>query len=439
MSGSGKSGSSSSSKSSASNLDAMKEKFLREKILVEDMQAVKQHWERKKQLQAEDEKNSYEMEIVHLKARQRAFDMVMMQQQMTSEGEDDVFESLPENANQQINMVLYVPLPEASGNQGAVVGLDKQPTPNICTPVLLLARNSGNESTPMHDTKPEIPHVKRMEISPCHCSLEHQKGSEPMVQPCTTSNRCSDPGPDCYTRCIEFITDQLQKLQMELSTQTSASVEHSGVGDTEAEAGVKSSLNPGAPEWQPQPVIDIDRGPEDTESGEQVAEALKLMHSQIVTSNRELASAILFPLHSIQAFDGNPMEYKRFKTQFQARVGDRVTRVADKLKLLTDSLMGNARDTADLVNHPDPERAYERKWQALEKKYGNIQLVSQAYVNELAAWSVIAYDDDDGLKRLAVFMNDVVNAMPDFPDLCMLNYSTHIADLMKNISIPSTR
>ena len=80
---------------------------------------------------------------------------------------------------------------------------------------------------------------------------------------------------------------------------------------------------------------------------------------------------------NVQTFNGNPLEYSKFKAAFNVEVDRReVYDATQKLKLLLDSVDGSAKSClAKFIPGLDK---YEEAWTALQERFGRLDTVFSA-------------------------------------------------------------
>ena len=88
----------------------------------------------------------------------------------------------------------------------------------------------------------------------------------------------------------------------------------------------------------------------------------------------------------IEAFNGKVTEYPAWEIAFNALIDQNVQSVELKLNLLSQHLTGEAKSLASglLTNHTDA--AYAAARSRLKERYGNPNLVSQSFLNQLEEW-----------------------------------------------------
>ena len=77
---------------------------------------------------------------------------------------------------------------------------------------------------------------------------------------------------------------------------------------------------------------------------------------------------------NVPKFNGNPLQYSKFKVTFNVEVDKReVYDVTEKLKLLLDSVEGSAKSC--LAKFMPGSFEYEEAWTALQERFGRVDIV----------------------------------------------------------------
>jgi len=79
----------------------------------------------------------------------------------------------------------------------------------------------------------------------------------------------------------------------------------------------------------------------------------------MITSQRQLATAISLPQPEIPKFNGDPMEFKTLVMAFDARIHSKVVNSTDRLYYLDQCLVGQPKETIGGSLHIEPEEGYE--------------------------------------------------------------------------------
>ena len=113
---------------------------------------------------------------------------------------------------------------------------------------------------------------------------------------------------------------------------------------------------------------------------------------------------INLPKPEILHFNGNPRDYTKFMTCFDANIECQVRSCQRKLNYLIQFCNGEARAAIEDCIMLDPEEGYERAKTILKSLYGTSHLISRSYIDELVHGPAIKANDVNGLMNLALDM-----------------------------------
>ena len=166
------------------------------------------------------------------------------------------------------------------------------------------------------------------------------------------------------------------------------------------------------------------------------AEEQDLGASNNVDSQREALTAVqslltqqrrsLLPQSQIQRFRGDPLEYKGFVRAFESRIASRTEDCAERLHFLDQYTEGRPNTIVRSYMHIEPAKGYAEARKALDRKYGDVYKISQAYVKTLLTWPAIRATDIAGLEDLAIKLRSCLNAMEDISTLTEVNHPKNL-------------
>ena len=113
---------------------------------------------------------------------------------------------------------------------------------------------------------------------------------------------------------------------------------------------------------------------------------------------------INLPKPEILYFNGNPREYTKFMTSFDANIDQKVTNCQRKLNYLIQFCKGEARAAIEDCVMLDPDEGFDRAKTILKSLYGTSHLISRTYIDELVNGPAIRANDTKGLQNLALDM-----------------------------------
>ena len=168
-----------------------------------------------------------------------------------------------------------------------------------------------------------------------------------------------------------------------------------------------------------------------SEGWERVASSLERCMDNLTEANLEqiTVSKQLFvsghlPKLSISVFNGDPLKYPVWKSAFNAPLDSRPLEPDIKLNLLNPHVSGKRKQVA-IVEHClliGTEDAYQKARSVLQERYGNYNLVSTTFINQLEKWRKIIARDASGLREFSDQLDKVLAARETIPGLSILHY-----------------
>ena len=125
--------------------------------------------------------------------------------------------------------------------------------------------------------------------------------------------------------------------------------------------------------------------------------------------------------------------YNSFIKAFDARIESKIANSADRLYYLNQHLVGEPKELIGGCLYLEAELGYVEARKLLENEYGDTFKISTAYVNKVLSWLVIKYDDELGLKRFALFLKKVKNAMGAITQMTVFNHPTNMQMIVRKL------
>ena len=136
------------------------------------------------------------------------------------------------------------------------------------------------------------------------------------------------------------------------------------------------------------------------------------------------------PIAELTKFNGNPMEYRRFKRQFQVRVCDLTDSYEERLNFLYQFTEGEAHRIVKGYLHLDSKVGYLAVLDEFETRYGDAGSVAQAYVQRALNWPPVKADSAKALDEFSIFLRECLFAVEAAE---VLNYSENLKLLVKKL------
>ena len=170
----------------------------------------------------------------------------------------------------------------------------------------------------------------------------------------------------------------------------------------------KVTFNPEAPPFKSKTAASLSKNNVEECLSKQyvVAQSDQIMQG-LIAAQREMATAIStsfqLPKQELQAFSGDPKDYWRFMTNFEANMGS-VTDSRLKLNYLIQYCGGEAKEAIADCAILEPELGYVKAREILQALYGQPHVISRTYIDELVKGPPIRPNDSKGLSQLGLLM-----------------------------------
>ena len=165
------------------------------------------------------------------------------------------------------------------------------------------------------------------------------------------------------------------------------------------------------------------------ERWERVASSLERCMDKLTEANLEQSTVRkqLFvsghlPKLSISVFNGDPLQYPVWKSAFNALVDSRPLKSDIKLNLLNQHVAGKPKQVVEHYLLIEIEDAYQKARSLLQERYGNCNLVSTAFINQLEKWPTIIPRDTSDLREFSDRLDKVLAARETISGLSILEY-----------------
>ena len=152
------------------------------------------------------------------------------------------------------------------------------------------------------------------------------------------------------------------------------------------------------------------------------------------TVSKQLFLSGHLPKLSISVFNGDPLQYPVWKIAFNALVDSRPLEPDIKLNLLNQHVAGKPKQVIEHYLLIGTEDAYQKARSVLQERYGNCNVVSTAFINQLEKWPKIIPRDASGLREFSDLLDKVLAARETIPGLSILDYPKENVKLLGKLS-----
>ncbi|XP_043206561.1 uncharacterized protein LOC122381675 [Amphibalanus amphitrite] len=121
------------------------------------------------------------------------------------------------------------------------------------------------------------------------------------------------------------------------------------------------------------------------------------------------------PTPDIPVFTGDITKYRSFLRAFESRIGSKTDNDAEKLLYLEQYCSGKPREIIRGCLYMSDEAGYLEARRLLERRYGDPESISSAFVDMLVDWPQVKPGDVDALDRFSLTLTSCLNVMQEIP------------------------
>jgi hypothetical protein len=132
------------------------------------------------------------------------------------------------------------------------------------------------------------------------------------------------------------------------------------------------------------------------------------------------------PVAEPTVFSGDVLQYRKWKSSFNTLIEDRNLPTSERMILLGRYLSGEALEYVDCYLMCPSEETYVQARKALDSRYDNPFLISQAFKNKLRSWNKIQSKDTHSLRKFSAFLKQCCTVMHKIEQLSVLDTSDEI-------------
>lgn len=128
--------------------------------------------------------------------------------------------------------------------------------------------------------------------------------------------------------------------------------------------------------------------------------------SVVTQSLFAVARELKKPTVDINKFSGNPIDYIQFLRQFDSLVVANTDSFDEKLNYLLQFTTGEAHKIVSGYSHLEARTGYVAARKEFQDRYGDPEIVAQAYVRKALDWPVIKPENSKSLDDFAIFLTE---------------------------------
>ncbi|XP_074652759.1 uncharacterized protein LOC141907087 [Tubulanus polymorphus] len=137
------------------------------------------------------------------------------------------------------------------------------------------------------------------------------------------------------------------------------------------------------------------------------------------------------PTVDIKKFSGSPLEYNRFMRQFKVMVIQISDNYDEKLNYLEQFTIGEANKIVTGFSYLDSAHGFESAMRELKERYGDPQLIAQAFISKALQWPDVKGDEAKSLDEFSIFLVECENAVRCNDAVRILEYPENLKLIAK--------
>lgn len=149
----------------------------------------------------------------------------------------------------------------------------------------------------------------------------------------------------------------------------------------------------------------------------------------------DLVQELRKPKISIENFSGDPLRYIKFVRQFNCTIITNTMNDSERVSYLEQFTSGEAHKIVSGYSNLEASKAYTAILKEFDERYGNPEVLANAYIKKALEWPFIKPDDAKGLDDFGVFLTECENAVQSLETVRLLEYSENIKRLMLKLPL----
>ena len=139
------------------------------------------------------------------------------------------------------------------------------------------------------------------------------------------------------------------------------------------------------------------------------------------------------PSSEIKPFSGAVLEYRKFIRQFKAVVEANSDDFDERLHYLEQFTSGEPNRIVLSCSYLDARQGYESAVRELEERYGDMEVVANAFIRKALNWPIIKADKPKQLDEFAIFLSECENAIRSIDAVKVLEYSENMKQIIRKL------
>ena len=138
------------------------------------------------------------------------------------------------------------------------------------------------------------------------------------------------------------------------------------------------------------------------------------------------------PKIELQKFSGDPLQFSRFLRQFNSKVVTNTDCDDERLNYLEQFTTGEPHKIVVGMSYLGVT-AYDSAWRELKTRYGDPDIVVDAFIKKALRWPIIRANDPKALDEFALFLIECHNAVKCMEAEKVLEYSENMRQLVAKL------
>ena len=139
------------------------------------------------------------------------------------------------------------------------------------------------------------------------------------------------------------------------------------------------------------------------------------------------------PKRTLQPFTNDPLQFTSFISNFEYTIEGKGTSDRDCLLFLEQFTRGEANSLVRSCLQMKDGRGYQEAKKLLQKRFGNVHRIAEAYLSKMRAWPNVKNDDSLGLQELSLFLLECKNTMESLDYTSELHSTANIRLLVEKL------
>ncbi|XP_014672653.1 PREDICTED: uncharacterized protein LOC106813111 [Priapulus caudatus] len=139
------------------------------------------------------------------------------------------------------------------------------------------------------------------------------------------------------------------------------------------------------------------------------------------------------PASEIKRFDGNLMDYRKFMRQFNSKVVLNTDTDEERMNFLEQYTGEEANRIVSGFSHLDARQGYQAAMKELEERYGDVEVIANAFIRKALTWPTIKADDAKALGDFSIFLTECENAVLSIEAVKVLEYPDNMRKLLMKL------